>query len=540
MDTKALVNLSKEELIQIIENIKKKENLTIEDILPLQIDYFALVEATSDIIIVLDKNENLVFRNQSWRNLFPSMPDRDVGAHFSEYIPINELDRAADVIATVLSEGVLIDDEMFKTYDEHGNPLYFISSWSPVKGLEGDITGLVGIMKNVTERVLIQKKFKSNSKILEEKVKEYLQQSEELKNLRDQNEDIINNSPIGIFMMDPSGIMLSENSALKKIMGHGQETRIGVNLLHYSGFIDVGFDRLFEKCLREKKTVDAKNKPYVPISGDRELIVNISMIPFLDDQGLVKKVMVMVEDNTEQARVAREINRADKVSSIGKLAQGVAQELRRPINRMYMDLNFVENNVDKDSRAAEYLGEMKKELHLIKNVSEQLLALSGPEEGDKGICEINRIFTIHPIDIMLKRLRDEGHNIVLELPDESPTIKATQNQLKQILFDLIENSQEAMPDKGTLRINVDMVEAVEGPFATISITDTGVGMPEENLKKIFQPFFSTKGEEATGLGLMIASTVVENLGGKIGVKTAPGEGTSFRIALPLIRSTFEE
>jgi PAS domain S-box-containing protein len=541
MEESRLKDLSKSELIKIFTECQNKLNSD-EDILPLNINYKILLDAVSDIIFLVDKNENLIYRNLSWQDFFPSIASKPLGEHYSEYVPVNEKKRADFVFSSIINDGMSFDNELMKTEDEKGNLLYFNTSWSPLKSCEGEILGLVGIMRDITERVLAQKKLKDNSKILESKVKEFIIQSEELKSLRYINDDIIVNSPIGIFMMDPSGIMLSENPALKQIMRHGTETRVGFNLLNYEGFVNSGLNVQFEKCISDKKTIKYSNIPYVPISEFDELIINVTMVPIIDENGSIKRVLVMVEDNTEQSRASKKANRMEKLYSMGLLASGVASELRKPINKMYMDLNFVENNVEKDSRAAEYIVALKEQLHRIRNISEQLLALSGSgsDDTEKELCEINKIFTTHPIDLLLNKIGSDTIEVKIQLADENPTIMATPNQLKQILYDILENAGEAMPDGGILSIVVDTFKSDNKKFVSITISDTGIGMPEENLKRIFDPFFTTKGEDATGLGLMIASTIVENLGGVIAVKSKAGEGTSFKIAMPLLKGKEDE
>ena len=534
MPDKKLEDRTKDELIQIILNLQQKYKIEDDELPPLKIDYRALLEATSDIIFLLDKDGNVVYMNNAWRSFYPSMKDRIVKGHYTDNIPDIERERSAVVFNDVIQRGKVSENELMKTYNEEGNPIYFIASFSPLRDDNNEIQGLLGIMKNNTERHLIRKKLKANTRALEGKIRELVEKQEELKGLRELSEDIIYNAPLGIFMMDPLGIMLSENPALKNIMAHGEETRVGVNLLEYEGFVRAGFAKLFNRCLVEKKTVKMDNAPYVPIAGDRELIVDIFMDPLLDEKGNVKRIIVMVEDKTEQAKIEKRAKRAESISSIGRLSQGIALELRSPIDQMYMDWSFVNNNLDKNSPAFDYHESMKQQLHRIRNVSEQLLALSGPEKGEKEICEINRVLQTHPLDILLNRLRDRGYTLELKLPDESPTVKATQNQLKQVLFDMIENAEEAMPDLGTIAITVEVSETVDGNFVVITIADSGVGIPENKMQEIFQPFVTTKGDNATGLGLMIASNVIENLGGTIAVKSTPGQGTVFKIALPML------
>ncbi len=540
MKKEDLAKLSREELIALLE--KYPEEVRPDDGSTFKVNHEDLLEATSDIIFVIDKDENLVYTNQAWRSFYPAKKDLPFGEHYSKYVPDIEKDRASQVFHAVINDGAVIENEIMKTYNDVGDTFYFLTTFSPLRSEKGDILGLVGIMKNITERHLIEKRLKENTRILEEKVKEQLVQSDEIIGLRDLNEEFIKNAPIGIFMMDRSGIMLRENPALFKIMGrsHGEKA-VGVNLLDHKGFIEAGFGDLFEKCLREKKTVSVKNAPYVPLVGDREIIINVTMTPILDKSGTVEKTIVMVEDVTEQVRITKRMNRADKLSALGFLASGVASKLSDPINRMYMDLNFVENNVDEDNPAKQYVEYLKKELNVIKNMSEQLVALSGAEEGDKEICEINKILTTHPLDVQFNRMKSKGLEIHLDLPAISPRVRAASKQLKQVLHDLIENAEEAIPEnEGTIEISVKPLEAKAGKFVLITIKDTGIGIPEENLGMIFQPFFSTKGPEATGLGLMIASSIVENLGGSMGIKSRPGEGTSVRVALPLTEAEPEQ
>ena len=226
------------------------------------------------------------------------------------------------------------------------------------------------------------------------------------------------------------------------------------------------------------------------------------------------------------------IKESEHISLLRKLSIGIAKEFRRPIDKMYMDISFVMNNIDKNSPAVDYVFSLKAQIHKIRNISEQLLALAEPEENEKEICEINSLVVGHPIDILCSRMREKGFAVNLKLPEKSPQVKATQDQIKQVLYNLLENARDAMFDLGELTIEVDTLDAKEGKFAVITITDTGIGITNENLEKIFQPFFSTKGTSHAGLGLMVTTFVIENLNGHIGVKSTPGTGTTFKLMIP--------
>lgn len=531
---KVLEDYTKEELICEIEKLRRKIKNDCGPAGYSHIDFKTLLEATTDVIFVLDTEQNMIYRNSAWYEFFPKTEEAN-SKFYRNYIPENDLERTDYIFSSVLKEGKIYKNEIMKTITGSGDPVYFSISFSPIKDDKSEIAGLVGIMKNITESFLTQKQLKENKKILEEKAVEHIKQSEEIKELRDLNEEIINNAPIGIFMMDPSGVMLSENTALRYMMGREpDESIVGYNLMDYPGFKKGGFGKLFEKCKLEKKTVRENNRRYMPISGKREIIINITMDPIVSPAGIVEKVIVMVDDNTEQAEISERFQTAEKFSAIGLLASGVATELKDPINKMIMDLNFVSNNVNRDNPSYEYIDSMKSALKKIKNMSDQLLTLSRPDEGEKENVDINKLLTTHPFDVVYNRMKDDGFEVMIETTDKNPLVRSTPSQLRRILSEIIENAEEAMPEKGRLSIVTGDINTGTGPFVIITITDTGIGMPDENLKRIFNPFFTTKGNEATGLGLLTASNVVENLGGFIGVKSSPGEGTSFRIMLPIV------
>lgn len=533
MDTKTLKSLSQQELIQIIEELQLKAAFQAKGISDLQVDYKYLVENTSDVIFVLDSEGSLVYQNPASQTLFAYKRGEAIGMHYSTYLPAIEIERASLLFSSILREGKDIRNERMKIFDDDGKAIYFIANFTPIKSGDGGIQGLVGVLRNISEMHLMEKKLKENTRRLEEKVKEQIEQAEELKRIKTLNEEIISNAPIGIFMLDPSGIMLSANPALRVLMGHRpDQTRIGVNLSEYSGFVDAGLQRLLDTALLAKQPVLLTNVQYVPLSRDRTLTINVRMNPILDNEKKVKSVLVMVEDVTEQAKISSKMQRTEKLSAMGLLAAGVAYELKMPINLLTIDLNFLENNISDESPMTDYLKSMKDELGRIKQITEQLLNLGRPDEENKEVFEIHKIITSHPIQIILNRLEKNGYRVFTQYPDTSPNVRAVRSQLIQILLHLIANAEEAMPDKGELRIIVDTIKNGGTTFASITVEDTGMGIPPENLKKVFQPFFSTKGPKSTGLGLMVTYSIIENLGGTIGIKSEVGEGTSIKIILP--------
>ncbi len=529
---KNLETFSKEELIKIIETSNLQDEINFDSSDFKSLEFSSIVESAYDIIYVIDRDLNTQYMNKAWRDMFPDR-EQSPGKNFRTYLREIELERGNFVVDSVLNKGQVFRNELLKIV-ENGKPYYFMTNFSPIKKKNGEIVALIGVMRNYTDQYQIQKKLKENTIILEQKVQEQIKQAEELKNLRDLNEEIINNAPIGMFMVDPSGIVINENPMLSKIMVRDQNSLIAVNIIKYKGFVDSGFTDMFYQALETKKTIKANEKKYTPISGRKELVVNATFDPIINRSGAVEHVLIMIEDVTEQVETRNKVSRFEKMSALGILASGVASELKSHINKMVMDLNFIDTNVDEYSPAVEYIDSLKKELERIKNISEQLLSLAVIDERDKEKCELNKVIMNHPVDVFINKIRNDGHEVDILLPEVSPEIFATPNQIQQMLLQFLENAEDALIDGGKISLKVETIKTEENVYAAITLTDTGVGIPKENINKIFQPFFTTKGKKGTGLGMMIATNIINNIGGSIGVRSNPGEGTSIKVILPQI------
>jgi len=534
MTSENLENLSKEELIRIIKDYDSEHEKNF-NISGFNLSNFGpIIDSVYDIIFVMDRNYQMQYLNEAWKRTFPlrlSKPGKD----YREYLHEVELERGKYIIDFVLNKGQVLRDEFVKTY-EGDKSYYFMTNLSPIKSKDGEVIGLVGIMRNYTKQYQIQKRLKENTAILEEKVQEQIKQADELKRLRDLNEEIIANAPFGMFMVDQSGIVLSENPILSEIMVRPINSLIGVNIIKYHGFVDSGLTSVFNNVLNTKKTIKVYEKKYIPISEKTELVINVTFDPIFSNSGSVEKVLIIIEDITEHYRIREKISKTEKISALGFLASGVASELKGHINKMVMDLNFIDTNLDEHSPAIEYIDSMKSELEGIKNISEQLLSLAIIDERDKEKCDLNKIVSSHPVDVFINKIKNGGFNVELILSDVSPEVLATPNQIQQLFIQFLENAEDALTDNGKITIKIESIKTDKNSYAVITLTDNGIGIPKENVGKIFQPFFTTKGKKGTGLGLMIATSIVSNIGGSIGVKSSTGEGTSIKVVLPQINA----
>jgi signal transduction histidine kinase len=226
-----------------------------------------------------------------------------------------------------------------------------------------------------------------------------------------------------------------------------------------------------------------------------------------------------------------QINRSEKMAALGQLAAGVAHEVNNPLTGILIYANLALEQLDKADLLEKYLKSVINDTERCKNIVKDLLTYSRQTSPTKEMFQVNSL-----IEQSLTFIRDQKRflniELVKELANDMMLIHADISQLSQVIINLVMNAIDAMNRKGTLTFKTYRNKPHKKAY--IEVSDTGCGIPEENLSKIFDPFYTTKGpEKGTGLGLSTSYGIVKENGGRISIKeTSPG-GTTFLIELPL-------
>ncbi|MDM5155123.1 ATP-binding protein [Bacillus sp. DX1.1] len=243
-------------------------------------------------------------------------------------------------------------------------------------------------------------------------------------------------------------------------------------------------------------------------------------LPLLKD-----KVMILVQDITERKKTEELLNKSDTLAAIGQLAAGVAHEVRNPLTVIKGFIQLFQTN-KKDH--GEYFDLMLSEIERIETILHEFLSIAKTDvipNEKKNICSIlkNVVSLINPKAIMA--------NIQIELQIDSQNlfIDCYENQLKQVFINIMQNSIEAMPDGGKITITVNKDDSNE---VIICIADEGIGIPQERIKRLGEPFYSTK-EKGTGIGLMLSYKIIESHQGRICIMSEVGVGTMVTLYFPL-------
>ena len=247
-----------------------------------------------------------------------------------------------------------------------------------------------------------------------------------------------------------------------------------------------------------------------------------------------------VEERTDELRRAQaETMRGEKLASVGLLASGVAHELNNPLTGILTFSHLVRQKMPDKSPDAEDMDLVIRETKRCAAIIKRLLDFAREKQPEKKFTDLNQV-----IDDTVRIVEKPAHlrdiEITVDLERTLPPVWIDADQIKQVVMNMLVNAQHAVEEKGSITVTTRRAPDPRGaateqePMVAISIVDTGCGIPEKNLKRIFDPFFTSKDVgKGTGLGLSVSHGIVEAHGGVIEVQSTVGEGSTFRIFLPL-------
>lgn len=235
----------------------------------------------------------------------------------------------------------------------------------------------------------------------------------------------------------------------------------------------------------------------------------------------------------ELRRAHARLLQAERLSTMGEVAAGLAHEINNPLTTINMLLSSLGSGAEEDPEEREYaLRIITEEIEKIAAMIGRFMDLTHPQKMSKEPVVIEKVID-RSLALIRPKLDDAGIEVEINIHSDIPRVMGDERQLGQLLLNLVLNSIHAMPDGGTFSINasthVDEEEA--GRFLRLRVSDNGRGIPESIIGKIFNPFFTTR-TEGTGLGLTIVARIVESHGGRVNVRSTPGVGTTFFIDLP--------
>ncbi|WP_209809289.1 PAS domain-containing sensor histidine kinase [Ammoniphilus resinae] len=338
---------------------------------------------------------------------------------------------------------------------------------------------------------------------------------------------ITENTSDFIALADPQGKILYATQSHQCIAGF-QENNLSYFSVHPEDWERV--KQVFKDIVVDKTPGQAEYR--VPHVNGGWITFESRGMPILNDRGRVEKIVIVSRDITERKKTDELLIKSEKLSVAGQLAAGVAHEIRNPLTTLR---GFVQLLQSSDKGNQKYYDIMLSELDRINLIVSEFLILSKPH-----LRHFDRKDVANILESTVALLDPQANmqNIRIEMNNDSNSsfVNCEENHLKQVFINLIKNGMEAMPNGGNLKITVRNVDAQQ---LHIEIVDEGVGVSSEQLKRLGEPFFTTK-STGTGLGLMICYKIITDHNGKIAITSEIGEGTTVNIFLPLYQEVKQE
>jgi two-component system, NtrC family, sensor kinase len=354
---------------------------------------------------------------------------------------------------------------------------------------------------------------------LERKVEEY-------ERLKEFSENIVESIHVGILAADLEGRVESWNSQIERLTGISRADAVGRRLnqllpAELCQAIDParstgGIQNIYKFMLR-------------PPSGEaRDVTLNIAVAPLISRDAEHIGRLIIFEDITDHAELERRLVQADKLSSIGLLAAGVAHEVNTPLAVISTYAQMLAKQISGDSEKAPLLEKIARQTFRASEIVNSLLNFSRTSPTEFVGVDLNKVVseTLTLVEHQLAKARIE---VKLSLHPALPRIKGNPGKLQQVFLNLFLNARDAMENGGALAVR----SADQDGLIRITVADSGAGIAQENLTRIFDPFFTTKAaKKGTGLGLSVSYGIVREHGGEIEVDSQLGAGTRFELSFP--------
>jgi signal transduction histidine kinase len=252
----------------------------------------------------------------------------------------------------------------------------------------------------------------------------------------------------------------------------------------------------------------------------------ITTAPVKGEDGELHGYMRLIQDVTEMKKMEEQMSNSEKLASIGRLAAGIAHEIGNPLTSIFSFVQIL-REIEHDEFKKESLHTIHFHINRISEILKQLSGFTKMPIGEAKECQVNEVIETS-INLIQYDKKAREITIKKDLSPQLPVVTADCNQLSQVFVNLILNAIDAMPQGGELAVKSGM----RGDDIVIQFHDTGVGIPPEDLIKIFDPFYTTK-EKGTGLGLAVSYNIVKKMNGTLSVESEIGQGTTFTITLPV-------
>ena len=338
------------------------------------------------------------------------------------------------------------------------------------------------------------------------------------------NDRIIESIRSGLITTDLDGNIITFNRAAEEITGHKGEDVQGKSIFLIFGDIKKQIEAGLES-LRTRSRLPRFDIGCLTAHG-KEIHLGFSVAPLVDEANHTRGYVVTFQDLTDVMELEREVRRQERLAALGKMAAGLAHEIRNPLASMRGSVQVLANELNLSTDQSQLMEIVLRESDRLNRIVSDFLTYARPPRIERTVVELSNVLSETVALLRNSTELKPNHQIIEEYPQEPVYYNADPAQLRQIFWNLSRNSMQAMPLGGELRITLS---APAGSDVTIVFADTGMGMSQEQKERLFEPFNSRTG---TGLGMAIVYQLVRDHNGRIIVDSEGGKGTRISLKLP--------
>jgi signal transduction histidine kinase len=344
---------------------------------------------------------------------------------------------------------------------------------------------------------------------------------------------ILENYTNSIIESIKSGVIVVNNDMLITIANQGAQSIMGVGC----ECIGQHFTEAFSCCESIKDSIlnaflDSEANENIEVAftiNEKDIDIRISVYP-LSFENIKKGLVIIIDDITDIKKLHKDLLRNEKLAALGELSTGVAHEIRNPLGIIKAIEQTMKKEFKDNHEAVKQLDIIDEEIERTNKVIKALMEFGRPPKDEKQLFSVDTVLE-DVLTVANKYILQHGVKIQHNHAEDTFAV-IDKELLKQAFVNIIFNAVQAMPHGGDLIISTTNTYEL---FVKISFEDTGIGISESNIEKIFNPFYTTKAE-GTGLGLAIVNRIIEEHNGTISVSSKEGLGTSFEITLPTRRN----
>ncbi len=476
------------------------------------------VERAEDIIYRCDRSGVFIYTNPTASRVTEYPPGELIGRHFLTLIRADYHDRAVTLYRAQIEDRTPNTYFEFPCVTRRGDVVWLGQHVQLVTDGD-DVVGVQAIARDITSR---------------KNAEERLRQSEA------RYRSLIAGAAYGIFRSTPDGTILDANPAFAQMLGYDSPGDLtSRNMVDFYEHPEDRARYVDQVAQRSAISVQARWRR----KDGSSLIVHLTArrVAFEDEPEVCYEVIA--EDVTARRALEQQLRRAQKMEAIGLLARGVAHDFNNVLAAILASADLLSVRLPPDHPARDEAEEIIKAAGRGATFTRKLLAFSGRPTQAPQVLDAHEIVT--GMTLMLERLTSDGIELRLHTPGPTPFVLAESGELEQVVLNLVVNAAEAMPAGGTIDVTVESVHLdatalrrypnlEPGRYARLSVRDTGPGIAPELQPHLFEPFFTTKNPATgSGLGLSIVYSIAKEAGGSVAVSSAPDQGTTFDVLLPL-------